>query len=79
MTMRTLLLGSEQRVAEVHAGATAAGVPLEKVVPVVPVRMTEAWLVLDEAEIRRVAGRPASTNGLGVPPIGTVDPGPAAT
>lgn len=65
--------GPEQRVAEVHAGATAAGVPLKKVVPVVPVRMTEAWLVLDEAEIRRVAGRPASSNVLGLPPIGTVE------
>ena len=27
-------------------------------VGMVPVRMTEAWLLLDEAEIRRVAGRP---------------------
>lgn len=28
------------------------------IVPVVPVRMTEAWLLLDGAEIRRIAGRP---------------------
>ena len=25
---------------------------------IVPVRMTEAWLLLDESAIRRVAGRP---------------------
>ncbi|MFC0439163.1 DUF4276 family protein [Kutzneria buriramensis] len=37
------------------------------VVPVVPVRMTEAWLLLDEAAIRRVAGNPKGRAGLGLP------------
>lgn len=35
--------------------------------PVVPVRMTEAWLLLDEAEIRRVAGNPNDRTPLGLP------------
>lgn len=55
------------RVAEVQAGAAAAGMDSSRVVPVVPVRMTEAWLLIDENEIRRVAGRPSGTNTLGLP------------
>lgn len=35
--------------------------------PVIPVRMTEAWLLVDEAAIRRVAGRPTSTDALDLP------------
>jgi Domain of unknown function (DUF4276) len=38
-----------------------------RVVPVVPVRMTEAWLLLDEAAIRRVAGRPTGRTKLPLP------------
>lgn len=63
----------EDRVAEVQMGAQAAGVEVNRVVPVVPVRMTEAWLLLDEAEIRRVAGRPTSTNPLGLPSLQRVE------
>lgn len=37
------------------ASAHASGVPL---VPIVPIRATEAWILFDEAAIRRVAGRP---------------------
>ena len=36
-------------------------------VPVVPVRMTEAWLLLDENSIRKVAGRPRDTTDLMLP------------
>ena len=36
-------------------------------VGMVPVQMTEAWLLLDEAEIRRVAGRPWGEEPLGLP------------
>lgn len=38
-----------------------------KSVAVVPVRMTEAWLLLDEAGIRQVAGRPSGGEDLGLP------------
>lgn len=34
------------------------------VVPVVPVRMTEAWLLFDESAIRRAAGNPNGTDPL---------------
>jgi hypothetical protein len=35
---------------------------------VVPVRMTEAWLLLDEAAIRRAAGNPSGQEELQIPP-----------
>lgn len=38
-------------------------------VSVVPVRMTEAWLLFDEAAIRRAAGNPLGTEPLGLPPV----------
>lgn len=62
-----------ERASEIRTGAADAGVAVGKVVPVVPVRMTEAWLLLDEAEIRRVAGKPGSTNALGLPPVAAVE------
>jgi len=46
-----------------------------QVVPVVPVRMTEAWLLLDEAAIRRVAGNPNGRVRLGLPKPHEVESG----
>lgn len=40
---------------------------------IVPVRMTEAWLLVDEEAIRRVAGRPNGTEPLGLPTAGAVE------
>ncbi|HUT94205.1 MAG TPA: hypothetical protein VMY37_32390 [Thermoguttaceae bacterium] len=40
---------------------------LPPAVPVVPVRMTEAWLLFDEKAIRRAAGNPNGTDPLQVP------------
>ncbi|TDB96255.1 DUF4276 family protein [Micromonospora fluostatini] len=37
------------------------------VIPVIPVRMTEAWLLLDEATIRQVAGNPRGRAEIGLP------------
>jgi hypothetical protein len=51
---------------EVHAGVASVHETL-LALPVVPVRMTEAWLLLDEAAIRRVAGRPTGTEPLDLP------------
>lgn len=45
-------------------------------VAVVPVRMTEAWLLLDEDQIRQVAGRPRSTVALKLPPISKIEAHP---
>ncbi|WP_422755220.1 hypothetical protein [Micromonospora sp. WMMD708] len=36
-------------------------------IPVIPVRMTEAWLLLDEATIRLVAGNPMGRMNLALP------------
>lgn len=61
------------RAAEVRAGANSAGIEVNRVVPVIPIRMTEAWLLIDEMEIRRVAGRPSGTNALGLPSVAAVE------
>jgi hypothetical protein len=47
----------EERISEIRTAVEKVmpGVPW---VPVIPVRMTEAWLVLDERLIREVAGNP---------------------
>lgn len=44
-----------------------------EVVPVVPVRMTEAWLLFDEEAIRRAVGRPNRRHDLGLPAISRVE------
>ena len=50
-------------------------------VPVVPVRMTEAWLLLNEEAIRMVAGNPRGRNDLSLPKPVDVEnlPDPKAT
>lgn len=55
----------QRRYTEIADGAASAGFAVT--VPVVPVRMTEAWLLLDEAAIRSVAGRPRGREPLGLP------------
>jgi hypothetical protein len=42
-------------------------------VAVVPIRMTEAWLLLDESAIRLVAGSPSGVGALGLPPTSKVE------
>jgi len=56
----------ESRFEEITTAGSAAGVTAP-LVPIVPVRMTEAWLLLDELEIRTVAGKPRSTTPLNLP------------
>ena len=43
------------------------------VVCVVPVRMTEAWLLFDETAIRLAAGNPNGTNPLNLPDLSTIE------
>lgn len=64
--------GREPRLAEISA---AAGRVMPEVphVPVIPIRMTEAWLLLDEAEIRRVAGAPNGKVPLNLPKASAVE------
>jgi hypothetical protein len=44
-----------------------------KHVPVVPVRMTEAWFLVDEKAIRVAAGNPNGSEDLNLPPIGKIE------
>lgn len=48
---------------------------------VVPIRETEAWLLLDEGAIRKAAGNPNGTQELGIPKIKHIEsvPDPKAT
>jgi hypothetical protein len=55
-----------KRLQEIAAGMGNAGVSWP-CVPIVPVRMTEAWLLLDETAIRNVAVSPTSTVPLDLP------------
>lgn len=64
-----------QRVAEIGRAVEEAGIA-EPWIAVVPVRMTEAWLLLDEQSIREVAGRPNSTVDLGLPPVSGIEAQP---
>ncbi|MFH1985419.1 MAG: hypothetical protein ABIL58_26580 [Pseudomonadota bacterium] len=43
---------------------------------IIPVRMTEAWLILDETAIRLAAGNPNGTMSLFLPPINRVEKTP---
>ncbi len=64
----------ENRVQEVRAACQAAAVPEH--VPVVPVRMTEAWLLIDEPAIRLSADNPNGTNLLPLPTISRLEATP---
>jgi hypothetical protein len=55
-----------QRVAEITAAVSGLPNPL---VPVVPARMQEAWLLIDESALRRAAGNPNGRVSLQMPAI----------
>lgn len=57
----------EERVTEISRAA--AQVAIGRHVPIVPVRMTEAWLLIDERAIRHAAGNPNGTAALDLPPL----------
>ena len=46
-----------------------AGLATIRHVPVIPVRMTEAWLLFDESAIRRAAGNPNGRQDLHLRPV----------
>ena len=69
----------EPRYAEIAAAWHAqASVGHTRCVPLVPVRMTEAWLLFDRQAIRRAAGNPSGNVALAVPTLAecerTADP-----
>ena len=61
------------RLREIQNALTHIGTQARLVVPpfvcVIPVRMTEAWLLIDEPAIKRAAGNASSTQHLGLPSI----------
>ena len=65
-------VGAGPRRAEIEAGVRAARAECP-IVPIIPVRMTEAWLLLDEAAIRHVAGNPRGRQPLSLPAIAEVE------
>ncbi|MGW3348584.1 hypothetical protein ACWDA3_35270 [Nonomuraea rubra] len=83
-----LMGGVQPDVVVVHRDADNAGVDARRkevadaieragfvnaCVPVIPVRMTEAWLLLDEEAIRHVAGNPRGRIDLGLPKVHEVE------
>lgn len=62
-------LDAEPRHREIALARWAATSPAPSVIPVVPVRMTEAWLLFDEHAIRSAAGNSASTVELALPTV----------
>jgi hypothetical protein len=61
----------EKRIQEID-DAVARVVTLPHV-PIVPVRMTEAWLLLEEDSIRKAADNPNGTIHLGLPPTANLE------
>ncbi|MER5324289.1 hypothetical protein [Streptosporangium roseum] len=59
-------VGHEPRRIEIEKAVAEAGVT-SSIIPVIPVRMTEAWLLLDEDGIRQVAGNPRGRHDLRLP------------
>ncbi|WP_080042371.1 DUF4276 family protein [[Actinomadura] parvosata] len=64
--------GMEARQQEVREAVKRVGYT-NACVPVIPIRMTEAWLLLDEQAIRHVAGNPRGRAGLGLPKVHEVE------
>ncbi|MBI5488478.1 MAG: hypothetical protein HY905_14185 [Deltaproteobacteria bacterium] len=65
-------VGLEARLQEIGEVVARCSAP-PPVVCVVPVRMTEAWLLTDEAAIRRAAGNPNGTVPLSLPPTKQIE------
>jgi hypothetical protein len=65
-------VGAAARRLEVDTAANLAHVA-GAVVPVIPIRMTEAWLLLSDVAIRQVAGNPRGRMDLELPKIHEVE------
>ena len=60
-----------QREGEIRAAVRLIGAPTP--ICLIPVRMTEAWLLADEMAIRRASGNTAGTANLGLPPVSRLE------
>jgi len=63
---------AEGRHDEISLAATELD-SLDKVVAIVPVQETEAWLLTDESAIRSVVGRPSGKLALGLPAVRRIE------
>ena len=61
---------TEDRFAEIEAAAPSE---ISHVVPIVPIRMTEAWFVFHEAAIRRAANNPNGETTLDIPRVRDIE------
>ena len=62
------------RVTEIQRALSQVDVwDIERSIPVIPVRMTEAWLLLDEAALRHAAGNPNGRQQLEIPPLNRLE------
>lgn len=68
----------ENRVAEIREAIALSvkSVPVPPAVCVVPVRMQEAWLLFDEAALRRASGNPGGKQPLQLPDIAKIEQQP---
>jgi hypothetical protein len=64
--------GWESRREEVERALSGSEIDC-KLITVIPITMTEAWLLLDENEIRVVAGNPNGRNNIALPQIHEVE------
>lgn len=72
-------LSSEDRQDEIKRAESAVqGLPHS--IHIIPVRMTETWLLIDQQAIRRAAGNPSGNQPLGIPAVKTLEglPNPKA-
>lgn len=65
--------GREQRLGEISKALAQVGRSMSPAICVIPVRMTEAWLLLDEAAIRTAADNPKGNQALQMPNIKNVE------
>ena len=64
--------GAEKRYEEIVTAVQSASHG-GRYVGIVPVRMTEAWLLVDECAIRQVAGSPHGRQDLGLPSVSKIE------
>lgn len=63
--------GTRER--DIRDAAASAGVLRTPVVCLIPVRETEAWLLLEERAIRQAAGHPNGRRDLSLPPLNEIE------
>ena len=68
----------EDRIAEICRALKKTKAATLPVICVVPVRMQEAWLLIDDVALRHAAGNPNGREPLNLPSVGTLDALPDA-